>query len=112
MPDRVQRNRVESDDGHRSDDGYSPCRHWRFRSPTRSVGPRFACRRVMTLVSCDDDLDWEFAFIRTLASDRYSEEPMANIVFACGSNPTTPRCWKTASAGTLPITRSGTLPDM
>ena len=63
----VQRNRVESDDDwHRSDDSYSPRQHWRFRSPTRSVGPRFAYRRVMTLVSCDDDLDWEFALIRTL----------------------------------------------
>jgi hypothetical protein len=34
----VQRNRVESDDDwHRSDDSYSPRRHWHFRSPTRSV---------------------------------------------------------------------------
>jgi hypothetical protein len=92
--------RVESDDDwHRSDDSYSPRRDWRFRSPTRSVGPRFAYSRVMTLVSCDDHLDWEFAFIRTLASDRYSEEPMANIVFAYGSNPTTPRCWKKSIGG-------------
>jgi hypothetical protein len=43
-------------------DSYSPRRHWCFRSPTISVGPRFAYRRVMTLVSSDDDLDWEFAF--------------------------------------------------
>src|ERR1035441_7723563 len=50
------------DDWRRSDDSYSPRRHWRFRSPTKSVGPRFAYRRVMTLVSFDDDLDWEFAF--------------------------------------------------
>ena len=55
--------RGERDDvGRRSDDSYSPRRHWRFRSPTISVGPRFAYRRVMTLVSSDDDLDWEFAF--------------------------------------------------
>ena len=32
----------------------------------------------------------------------------ASIVSVCGSNPTTPRCRKTASAGILPITRSGT----
>src|ERR1035438_5790604 len=50
------------DDWRRSDDSYSPRRHWCFRSPTKSVGPRFAYRRVMTLVSFDDDLDWEFAF--------------------------------------------------
>ena len=55
--------RGESDDvGRRSDDSYSPRRHWRFRSPTTSVGPGFAYRRVMTLVTFDDDLDWEFAF--------------------------------------------------
>src|ERR1022692_1951214 len=30
----------ESDDERcRSDDSYSPRRHWRFKSPTRSVGP-------------------------------------------------------------------------
>ena len=28
------------DDWRRSDDSYSPRRHWRFRSPTISVGPR------------------------------------------------------------------------
>lgn len=27
------------DDWRRSDDSYSPRRHWRFRSPTISVGP-------------------------------------------------------------------------
>ena len=26
------------------------------------MGPRFAYSRVMTVVSSDDDLDWEFAF--------------------------------------------------
>ena len=32
--------RGESDDGgRRSDDSYSPRRHWRFKSPTGSVGP-------------------------------------------------------------------------
>jgi hypothetical protein len=41
---------------------YSPRRHWRFRARTISVRPRFAYGRVMTLVSFDDDLDWEFAF--------------------------------------------------
>ena len=41
--------RGESDDGgRRSDDSYSPRRHRCFRSPTISVGPRFAYRRVMT----------------------------------------------------------------
>jgi hypothetical protein len=40
-----------NDDWRRSDDSYSPRRHWRFRSPTISVGPGFAYRRVMTLVS-------------------------------------------------------------
>jgi hypothetical protein len=55
--------RGERDDAEgRSDDSYSPRRHWRFKSPTRSVGPGFAYRRVMTLVSFDDDLEWEFAF--------------------------------------------------
>jgi hypothetical protein len=49
------------DDWRRSDESYSPRRHWRFRSPTRSVGPRFAYRRVMTLVS-SDDLDWGVVF--------------------------------------------------
>jgi hypothetical protein len=51
-----------NDDWPRSNDSYSPRRHWCFRSPTISVGPRFAYRRGMTLVSSDDDLDWEFAF--------------------------------------------------
>jgi hypothetical protein len=41
--------RERDDDWHRSDDSYSPRRHWCFRSPTISVGPRFAYRRVMTL---------------------------------------------------------------
>jgi hypothetical protein len=41
---------------------YSPRRHWRFRARTISVRPGFAYGRVMTLVSFDDDLDWEFAF--------------------------------------------------
>jgi hypothetical protein len=34
----------------------------RCSSPTLKRGPRFAYRRVMTFVSSDDDLDWEFAF--------------------------------------------------
>ena len=66
------------DDWRRSDDSYSPRRHWRLRSPTISVGPRFAYRRVMTLVSFDDDLDWEFAFDSRLGHPTgSSEEPMA-----------------------------------
>ncbi len=38
---------------------------------------RFAYGRVMTLVSCDDDLDWEFALIRTMGIRPVLEEPMA-----------------------------------
>jgi hypothetical protein len=41
----MQRNRVESD-WPRSGDSYSPRRHGPFRSPTRSVGSRFAYRRA------------------------------------------------------------------
>ena len=40
--------RKERDDAERrSDDGYSPRRHWRFRSPTISVGPGFALARIV-----------------------------------------------------------------
>jgi hypothetical protein len=53
------------DAGRRSDDSYSPRRHWcsMFKPDGEAwVRGLLAYRRVMTLVSSNDDLDWEFAF--------------------------------------------------